>query len=660
MTDKPPIRFAFNSHGLGDVCHAAQALRLYIDRGYNVQIQVEPNKRWIWDTAGIPIYDGPDALPIHPYYYLPSMQAFWDLSLPDHSSSKIAGFFDVDELPKLDTKEQVWQRLCDERIDARPSVTPQAVADVTAFLKDLPKPIILLHSKGTNWQVEKSIPDATCFQFLCDLIGSFDGSIIVLDWDRRAPTLGHERIRSICPHWPHMSLDQFGALCMQSDLMIGVDSGPFHLAQWFDIPTLFVTRKIPPVRCCLPHPNATYLVPASEHDHWATRGPEWHFAEFHGQEATSKDLVIMACEMLAVHATPTKATAMQTIDAASVPGKYIYHRVGHDQRQMELLPDGRIGEGAAGCERVWKIEQSPVGPVVTIIGEHGGATCHLKLEADGILRGRWLNHERMPIELIRDERYSPMKPETVTFADLIPIEDEEPLKIIDYRPQSGHPTDRLPDAEPNFYFGLLTYNRFDLLELAIEAALASTILPRKIYVIDNSGGKWQGHASRRIEVIRPPYNLGVSRGFNVLQSLCQPSPLIVGSDDTEVSPDLFEKMLAHPTSIVYGHGAFAFTVHLIRSDAWNKVGPWDSEFYPAYHEDNDYARRAELAGVTTGCPLSDGFIDHGPSATKAAMSPAERSALDGWFDKGRARYVAKWGGPPHLETFVVPFNGVPQ
>lgn len=69
MTKDNSIRFAFNTHGLGDVVHAFHALRLYIAAGYDVAIQVEPNKRWVWEAAGIPIYDGPDTLPLHPYYY---------------------------------------------------------------------------------------------------------------------------------------------------------------------------------------------------------------------------------------------------------------------------------------------------------------------------------------------------------------------------------------------------------------------------------------------------------------------------------------------------------------------------------------------------------------------------------------------------------------
>ena len=621
----PPIRFQFSTHGLGDVCHAATALRLYIADGYDVQIQVEENKRFVWNAAGIPVYSGPEQLPLHPYYYLPSMQAFWDLSLPDHSSSKIAGFFDVDVLPKLGTKEDVWQRLCAERIDARNAVSEEAEYAVQQFLKGLPKPIILLHSKGTNWQAEKSIPDATCFQFLCDMIGSFDGSIIVLDWDRRAPMLGHERIRSICPHWPHMSLDHFGALCMQADLLIGVDSGPFHFAQWFDIPTLFVTRKIPPVRCCLPHPNATYLVPATEHDHWARRGPEWKFAEFHGQEATAKDLVLKAYEMVTPAAVPVASSRL----VPDVPGRYVYRRVNHDERPMELLPDGKIGEGAAGCELSWKIERTPSGAVLTIYGHHGGATCHLSAHQDGVWRGRWLAHERMPIELIPQTAAKHRPAETVTWDDLVPDTKSRPFAV-----------------------GIPTLNRYDLLERCLVACWASSVVPERLIIIDNGGKLPPGP-----DIIRPARNIGVAASWNMIHRLCQPLPLIILNDDIEPGHNMFERLLDSPEPFVTADESHMFEAFLIRQDCWQAVGEFDETFYPAYHEDNDYFMRLRLANVEIGCPQSDGYIENGPSATKAQFTAEQHNEFNAQFDAGRKYYVRKWGGAPHCETYSVPFNG---
>lgn len=420
MTADKLIRMAFNSHGLGDVVHCATAMRLYIDRGYDVAIQVEPNKRWVWEAAGVPIYDGPDQLPLHPYYY-PDMRKYFDLSEPDEVYNKAAHLFEVTELPNLGTKEEVWKALCEVRLDASPHISPEAHAEAEEFLEGLPHPIFVLHSKGTNWQAEKSIPDGVAFELLFKLLET-GGSVVVLDYDARVPVVtGHPRVRSIKAvgggGWGHIGCDRLCALLSRTDLFIGVDSGPFHVASLMtDVKCLGVFRKIPPVRCCLPSRNATYLVPAADHEHWESRGSEWRFVEYPMADVSSNDIAVSAANIVF-----PEDLGMSAIKAADVPGRYLYRRVGYDERLMDLLEDGTIGTGAAGCERVWVVERTPIGSVLTIYGQHGGPTCHLKLEADRVLRGRWLNHEQMPVELIRDVEL-PVVQDTTTRKDLRQID----------------------------------------------------------------------------------------------------------------------------------------------------------------------------------------------------------------------------------------------
>ncbi len=91
---------------------------------------------------------------------------------------------------------------------------------------------------------------------------------------------------------------------------------------------------------------------------------------------------------------------MSLDDVKNIAGRYIYHRVGHDQRPMELLSDGTIGDGAGGCERRWNPEPSSNGWRIAVTGDKGDVRFRLELCSDGVLRGRWLHDERMPIELI--------------------------------------------------------------------------------------------------------------------------------------------------------------------------------------------------------------------------------------------------------------------
>lgn len=393
---KAPIRLRFDCHGLGDVVAAVAAFRLYMANGYEVQLQVEDNKRWLFEAAGIPIHDGPEKFPLHPYYY-PDMNKFWDLSTPDCVYSKIAHLFEVKELPKLGSKEDVWAALCAQQIDVTSQIPPEAHVEAESFLEGMPRPIFVVHTRGTNWAEEKSLSTSVAFDLIVTLLKITTGSVIVLDYDCRAPMVGDARCKGIKPSWGHIGIDRLCALLQRTDLMIGIDSGPFHVAGLVaGVKALGVFRKIPPVRCCLPNSNATYLVPDRDHDQWEKRSSQWKFLEYEGDSPTGEEIAEIASQL----AGGMTVVPMTLEDLNRVAGTYIYHRVGHDQRPMELLGNGRIGVGAAGCERRWHPEPIANGWRIAVVGDSGEVEFRASLYSDGTFRGRWLRNERMPIELI--------------------------------------------------------------------------------------------------------------------------------------------------------------------------------------------------------------------------------------------------------------------
>jgi hypothetical protein len=75
---------------------------------------------------------------------------------------------------------------------------------------------------------------------------------------------------------------------------------------------------------------------------------------------------------------------------------FVYHRVGFDKREIELLSDGKIGTGADRCEQHWEVHRNSNDVLLTISGTT--PTCHLR-KIEGIWRGYWIHHEKMPIEL---------------------------------------------------------------------------------------------------------------------------------------------------------------------------------------------------------------------------------------------------------------------
>lgn len=78
---------------------------------------------------------------------------------------------------------------------------------------------------------------------------------------------------------------------------------------------------------------------------------------------------------------------------------FFYYRHEQDARLLELLPKGKIGNGADVCERRWSVFTHGKGYRLIILGEDR-ATCFLQMGDDSIWRGRWQEYEKMPVALV--------------------------------------------------------------------------------------------------------------------------------------------------------------------------------------------------------------------------------------------------------------------
>jgi glycosyltransferase involved in cell wall biosynthesis len=104
-------------------------------------------------------------------------------------------------------------------------------------------------------------------------------------------------------------------------------------------------------------------------------------------------------------------TAWTPFDVASKPakeralaefftkGEFIYRRVGFDERRMTFRSDGRVGEGAGGCEILWDVKVGRGARLFLEVSSGPDVTCRLRRQSDGTWRGRWIHHEKMPIVL---------------------------------------------------------------------------------------------------------------------------------------------------------------------------------------------------------------------------------------------------------------------
>jgi hypothetical protein len=92
-------------------------------------------------------------------------------------------------------------------------------------------------------------------------------------------------------------------------------------------------------------------------------------------------------------------TGWNEIEGITATGPFLYRRIGHDRRPMELSSDHTIARGAGGLERWWFLNTSTMPFELQVWGE-SGLTCGLVQHADGVWRGSWRLHEKMPVELV--------------------------------------------------------------------------------------------------------------------------------------------------------------------------------------------------------------------------------------------------------------------
>ncbi|MGD9711100.1 MAG: hypothetical protein AB7V46_03425, partial [Thermomicrobiales bacterium] len=80
-------------------------------------------------------------------------------------------------------------------------------------------------------------------------------------------------------------------------------------------------------------------------------------------------------------------------------GRCLYRRLGLEEREIELLPGGSIGDGRGPNETAWRVE-THTGEEVLTISRPDADICSLTRENDEIWRGRWLYFEQNPVEVI--------------------------------------------------------------------------------------------------------------------------------------------------------------------------------------------------------------------------------------------------------------------
>ncbi len=283
-------------HGLGDCAFFSHLIPLYLRRGYEIQVECTADKRLLFEAAGAKVigtggrddhpwaYPGEDLRPVH--------GRFWQGSKPAHNLSQ-------SPLPSIGSQGELWKEYCEERIDIRTHLAAKALKTAERWLSGLPRPVVLLHTKANTSQARKSLPDRTTLDFYRALLDRMEGSIILLDWDNRVPRVNSWRVRHLddlgdCP------TEVLMALMTQADLLIGVDSGPLHVARFTGIPTVGVWMPGHyPARYSLPRHEQLNVVLAEPTAQWNRfKRIPWNIVEHSGNTFEASQLATICARML--------------------------------------------------------------------------------------------------------------------------------------------------------------------------------------------------------------------------------------------------------------------------------------------------------------------------------------------------------------------------
>lgn len=253
----------FFPHGLGDCANFALLLRCYRERGLDVRVVCEDNKKAIFEIAGIPAQSRNDPAAAgrcayHPWWEPDSISRVTAKNILEQN--KIWRNLKSAPLPNLPAPaDELWRSVLQQKNTQMFSQHKSVVAD---SIKDLPRPILLVHACGNTSTDQKNMPEKFPAKIAELFLSKTAGSVIFLDWDNRVNWVHSSRTRHINFHFDGKlsTPEALMGLMASADLLLGIDSGPFHLAGMIDMPSIGVWFGHHPLNYAIPRENCLNIV----------------------------------------------------------------------------------------------------------------------------------------------------------------------------------------------------------------------------------------------------------------------------------------------------------------------------------------------------------------------------------------------------------------
>ena len=222
-------------HGLGDCVYFAHQLPLYQRRGWDIVVSCRPDKEILFHAAGAAVARDGGA----PVGWFEGDEPTEELRFHNYWRwSKMARNLSLEPMPDIGHPAALWDEYCGVGLDARAFIPGAAKGSIAAYVERLPAPLILLHTQGVSDGDRKNIPDAMLRRICRELLAGTEGTILLLDWSAQIPPFPHWRVRHVQHDFGHIDTAQLLFLLERAGLMVGIDSGPLHLARFTRTPAI--------------------------------------------------------------------------------------------------------------------------------------------------------------------------------------------------------------------------------------------------------------------------------------------------------------------------------------------------------------------------------------------------------------------------------------
>ena len=207
-----------------------------------------------------------------------------------------------------------------------------------------------------------------------------------------------------------------------------------------------------------------------------------------------------------------------------------------------------------------------------------------------------------------------------------------------------------------FFIGIPTINRADLLIPSV-IKYVEDFPNTQIIILDNGNQDLsQIKCLSNITIIKEPENLGVAGSWNTIlnmgykffanHGLILNDDIYLGKKEEEVL-EWINNEFEEDFAVTHKN----WCAFILPINTFFDVGEFDTKFFPAYFEDNDYARRMSLKDKLM---LHTAFLN--PEIYRNSMTIEKEPELNSRFMANKNLYISKWGGVPGEEIFSNPYN----